>query len=219
LHELGTNSVKYGALSAAKGRVTVNWSVIGDVLNLQWVERGEPTVSAPTKCGFGTALIEQSAKSEGGNAQQLFEPEGITWKISLTLPCTDVDQHRLPPELMTAAPRQQEAVLGESAAPQLSELCLLVVEDESLIALDLVDRLESAGAHVAPPVSTEKQALEVIDDGDFDCALLDANLHGRSVDEIAAALTRRKIPFVFIIGYGRIGLPTSLQQAPVCPSQ
>jgi CheY-like chemotaxis protein len=118
---------------------------------------------------------------------------------------------------MTAAPRQQEAVLDEAAAPQLSGLRLLVVKDESLIALDLVDRLESAGAHVAPPVSTEKQALEVIDDGDFDCALLDANLHGRSVDEIAAALTRRKIPFVFIIGYGRIGLPTSLQQAPVLP--
>jgi two-component sensor histidine kinase len=97
LHELGTNSVKYGAPSAAKGRVTVNWSVIGDVLNLQWVERGGPTVSAPTKRRFGTALIEQSAKSEGGNAQRLFEPEGITWKISLTLPCNDVDQHRLPP--------------------------------------------------------------------------------------------------------------------------
>jgi FixJ family two-component response regulator len=46
---------------------------------------------------------------------------------------------------------------------------------------------------------------------------LDANLHGRSVDEIAAALTRRKIPFVFITGYGRIGLPTSFQQAPVLP--
>jgi two-component sensor histidine kinase len=103
LHELGTNSVKYGALSTAKGWVTVNWSVIGDVLNLQWVERGGPTVSAPTRRGFGTALIEQSAKSEGGNAQQLFEPEGITWKISLTLPYTDVDQLHLPSELITAA--------------------------------------------------------------------------------------------------------------------
>ena len=47
LHELGTNSVKYGALSAAEGWVTVSWSVAGDVLNLQWVERGEPTVLHP----------------------------------------------------------------------------------------------------------------------------------------------------------------------------
>jgi CheY-like chemotaxis protein len=91
----------------------------------------------------------------------------------------------------------------------------LIVEDESLIALDLVARLEMAGADVAPPVSTEKQALKVIQDSHFDCALLDGNLHGRPVDEIAAALTRRKIPFVFITGYGRTALPTSFQQAPV----
>jgi two-component sensor histidine kinase len=68
LHELGTNSVKYGALSAAKGWVNVNWPVAGDVLNLRWVERGGPTVCVPAKRGFGTTLIEQSAKGEGGNA-------------------------------------------------------------------------------------------------------------------------------------------------------
>jgi DNA-binding response OmpR family regulator len=63
-------------------------------------------------------------------------------------------------------------------ATHLSGLRLLIVEDESLIALDLVDRLQMAGADVAPPVSTEQQALKVIEGRDFDCALLDANLHG-----------------------------------------
>jgi signal transduction histidine kinase/CheY-like chemotaxis protein len=214
LHELGTNSVKYGALSVAKGWVTVNWSVAGDVLNLQWVERGGPMVSVPAKRGFGTTLIEQSAKSEGGNAEQLFEPEGITWKISLTLPHADAGQQlvRPPPEFVTPATRRDATA---KPALRLSALRLLIVEDESLIALDLVARLELAGADVAAPVSTEKQALRVIEDGHFDCALLDANLHGRPVHEIAAALTRRKIPFVFITGYGRTGLPTSFQQAPV----
>ena len=101
------------------------------------------------------------------------------------------------------------------SATRLSGLRLLVVEDESLIALDLVDRLETAGAEVAAPVSTEEQALDVIGDGDFDCALLDANLHGEPVDGIAAALVRRTIPFVFITGYGRSGLPVSFQHAPV----
>jgi signal transduction histidine kinase/CheY-like chemotaxis protein len=215
LHELGTNSVKHGALSSAKGWVTVNWSVAGDVLNLQWVERGGPIVSAPAKRGFGTSLIEQSAKSEGGNAELFFEPEGITWKISMVLPQADSRQEfvREQPELITAA-TQQEAAPAEPAS-QLAGLRLLVIEDESLIALDLVDRLETAGADVAPPVSAEKQAIKAIEDGDFDCALLDANLHGRPVDEIAAALTRCKIPFVFITGYGRTGLPASFQQAPV----
>jgi FixJ family two-component response regulator len=45
--------------------------------------------------------------------------------------------------------------------------------------------------------------------------LLDANLHGRSVENIAAALTRHKIPFVFVTGYGRTGLPAAFQHAPV----
>ena len=86
LHELGTNSIKYGALSASKGWVAVNWTVLGDMLNLQWVERGGPPVSAPSRRGFGTTLIEQSAKSEGGKAEPLVEPEGLTWKISMRLP-------------------------------------------------------------------------------------------------------------------------------------
>jgi two-component sensor histidine kinase len=123
LHELGTNSVKYGALSVAKGWVTVNWLVAGVVLNLRWVERGGPTVSVPVKRGFGTTLIEQSAKSEGGNTEQLFEPEGVTWKISLTLPHADTDQQlvRPPPEFVTPA-TQREATA--KPAPRLSALRL-----------------------------------------------------------------------------------------------
>ena len=35
----------------------------------------------PTKRGFGTTLIEQSAKSEGGVAELVFEPEGIAWRF------------------------------------------------------------------------------------------------------------------------------------------
>jgi CheY-like chemotaxis protein len=90
------------------------------------------------------------------------------------------------------------------------------VEDESLIAIDLVDTLEKLGAQEARAVSTESECLGVLEEENaFDCALLDANLHGRSVENIAAALTRRKIPFVFVTGYGREGLPAAFQQAPV----
>lgn len=65
------------------------------------------------------------------------------------------------------------------------------------------------------PLGTEKDALQTIASEPFDGSLLDANLHGRSVDEIAAALTRRNVPFVFITGYGGAGLPTVHQQAAV----
>jgi len=49
----------------------------------------------------------------------------------------------------------------------------------------------------------------------LDGALLDVNLHGRGVDGIAAALTRRGIPFVFVTGNSREALPKSFAKAPI----
>ena len=97
----------------------------------------------------------------------------------------------------------------------LAGLRFLVIEDEPLIALDIAGSLERAGAEVAPPVGTEMEALQAIERNDFDAALLDGNLHGRPVDEIAAALTRRNIPFIFVTGYGRENLPNSFKHAGV----
>ncbi len=90
-----------------------------------------------------------------------------------------------------------------------------MVEDEPLIALDLVSMLEKAGAKVAPPIGTDKAAFLAIENAAFDCALLDANLHGRSVDDIAAALTRRNVPFLFVTGYGREGVRSSFKNATI----
>jgi PAS domain S-box-containing protein len=216
LHELGTNSIKYGALSAPKGWVAINWTVTGNMLNLQWIERGGPLTSAPSRRGFGTILIEQSAKSEGGHAEQVVEPEGLTWKISMELPrpderqSTDIGE----PRLVSPYSAQPQAADAESGAP-FTHWRFLVVEDESLIALDLVDTLENLGAEEARAASSESECLSLLEKDVFDCALLDANLHGRSVENIAAALTRRKIPFVFVTGYGREGLPAGFQYAPV----
>jgi CheY-like chemotaxis protein len=215
LHELGTNSIKYGALSAEKGWVAVSWIVQGDMLNLQWIERGGPIVHAPSRRGFGTTLIERSAHSEGGEAEQLIEPEGMTWKISMQLPPSARRQgFDEKPTLI------KPAALAAKGAPPLESTGALaglrfLVEDETLIAMDLVDTLQRLGADEAKATSTEQGCLELLDANAFDCALLDANLHGRRVDDVAAALTRRKIPFVFITGYGRSGLPAAFQQAPV----
>src|SRR5262249_52969229 len=69
LHELGTNSIKYGALSRESGIVTISWSVDGVLLCLRWQELGGPASTAPTRRGFGTMLIEQSAEGAGGSAR------------------------------------------------------------------------------------------------------------------------------------------------------
>jgi CheY-like chemotaxis protein len=92
----------------------------------------------------------------------------------------------------------------------------LIVEDEPLIALEIMAGLESVGVDVEGPVGSAEDALRAIDDdGSFDGVLLDGNLRGERADEIAAALTRRNIPFAFVTGYGRQALPESFGQSPM----
>jgi CheY-like chemotaxis protein len=216
LHELGTNSAKYGALSAPGGWVTVSWTVTDGVLNLQWVERGGPAVAAPTTRGFGTTLIEQSARSEGGKAQMLCEAAGITWHVSVPLPGPEASvASALEAEWVEASAPQKPATATRSNRPTLSGRRLLVVEDEPLVALDIVSGLQDAGAEIAGPAGTEKDALQIVETTALDAALLDANLHGRPVDQVAAALTRRNVPFVFISGHTREGLPAAFASAPL----
>jgi signal transduction histidine kinase len=203
LHELGTNAIKYGALSTAKGVVTISWSVADEVLRLRWEERGGPPVGAPAKRGFGRTLIEQSAKGEGGSAQMAIEADGVVWTIAL--PLREQQPAEQPAAESVGAAR--EAAAAEKGAPKLAGKRLLVVDDEPLVALDIVSALESAGADVVGPAGTAKEALAIIGKTTLDAALLDANLRGQPVDEIAAALTARNIPFLFVTGYGPGSLP------------
>ena len=93
LHELSTNAVKYGALSAPAGKVEIRWSEDGPAdarrLRLNWRERGGPPVTTPTRRGFGSRLIErQLAREFGGEVRLAFEPSGVTCTIEALLPLT-----------------------------------------------------------------------------------------------------------------------------------
>lgn len=86
IHELATNAAKYGALSNSDGKTSVRWSVEGAAdqkrLLLSWTERDGPAVSAPTRRGFGTELIERSL----GRATRLtFEPAGLHAHFTISL--------------------------------------------------------------------------------------------------------------------------------------
>lgn len=91
LHELSTNSIKYGALSAANGRVELLWQVRsngGEVpeLHLQWSESGGPEVSAPAVRGFGSQVIETLvARSLNGRSVLTYDPAGVRWTLDCPL--------------------------------------------------------------------------------------------------------------------------------------
>ncbi|QOZ75821.1 sensor histidine kinase [Bradyrhizobium sp. CCBAU 53351] len=90
VHEIATNAAKYGALSNETGRVTLDWEVITDApkprLRLIWTEIGGPPVTAPVRRGFGSRLIERSARDQlGGEATVDFLPRGVVCTVVCTL--------------------------------------------------------------------------------------------------------------------------------------
>lgn len=94
---------------------------------------------------------------------------------------------------------------------------VLVVEDEYLVAVLIQDMLESAGCVVTGPIPRLAEALDAVDRDSYDAALLDINLGGERIDPVAAALSRRNVPFVFVTGYGAGGLPGEYAKRPrVC---
>jgi two-component sensor histidine kinase len=90
LHEMATNAAKYGALSNDTGTVALDWEVITEngkpKLRLIWAEAGGPHVVAPVQRGFGSRLIERSARDQlDGDATVDFLPRGVVYTVICSL--------------------------------------------------------------------------------------------------------------------------------------
>jgi PAS domain S-box-containing protein len=107
LFELGTNAVKYGALTAPAGKIAVHWSLVengaGRCVQFVWQEKGGPPVTQPQRKGFGAMVIERFiAVTFGGRVESLFLPEGFCWTLEIPA------EHLLsdpPPMLVPPSPR------------------------------------------------------------------------------------------------------------------
>ena len=85
IHELATNSLKYGALSDDRGRVDIGWShrSDGSGLMLWWREHGGPPVEEPKGNGFGTTLIRDVPRHNLGAVVTLvYHPGGVCWELT-----------------------------------------------------------------------------------------------------------------------------------------
>ena len=99
--------------------------------------------------------------------------------------------------------------------PGLPGLRVFIVEDESLVALNLQVMLEDLQCEVADVASTRAEADSKFASIIFDAAILDVNLRGERSFPIAQRLQERGIPFVFATGYGTSVMPPEFRHVPV----
>jgi DNA-binding LytR/AlgR family response regulator len=106
----------------------------------------------------------------------------------------------------------------DQQGPDLRGRRLLIAEDEYMVAYDLAEFFEDAGAEVIGPVGSVKDALALIveEGARLDGALLDVNLHNEKVFPVAEALSAAGVPFVFATGYDAYAIPEVYASVPQC---
>ena len=199
LHEMMTNSAKYGSLSDNSGslQIDLSYGEYGELL-FHWKERGGPPVKPPTRRGFGSAIIENSIPHElKGTAEIDYRLSGVEARFEIperyVTVCTE---EAVADDVTSEAP-------GNGAKGSVPDRVLLV-EDSIIIALDVEQMLSDAGVSEIVSVASVAQALKAIEQNDFDFAVLDYNLGDETSDPVARELRGRNIPFVLASGYGEM---------------
>jgi CheY-like chemotaxis protein len=98
----------------------------------------------------------------------------------------------------------------------LAGLRVLVVEDEMLVSLLIEDMLIDHHCAIVGPFATVAEAVDAARKEPIDLALLDVNIGGAEVYPVADALTARRIPFLFLSGYGQSAIPHNHPDWRVC---
>jgi light-regulated signal transduction histidine kinase (bacteriophytochrome)/CheY-like chemotaxis protein len=201
IHELVTNSAKYGSLSQ-DGTVSISWRRNGEGdLIFDWREQGGPPVKPPTRKGFGTTIIERSVPYDlGGEARIDYAAEGV--RAHFRIPARHVGEAKGD---RTPAIKYPRPAAGHPVAPPSQILVgetVLLVEDSLIIALDAEDVLGRLGADQVVTASTVPGALEALASDPPTLAMLDINLGDSTSYRVADRLAELGIPFIFASGYG-----------------
>lgn len=207
IHELMTNSAKYGALCDQRGQVTIDWArdAKGDLI-IDWRERDGPPVKPPTRRGFGSTIIEHSIPHDlNGEVSLDYRPEGFQARIR-------IPGRYVTSEGVAVAVTQPKRTDGPVRAPER----MLVLEDNMIIALDLEDMLTRLGVKQVTVTSSVAQALDALAEGLPPFAILDVNLGLETSFPVADALQAAGVPFAFGTGFGdSAAFPDRFRDAPV----
>ena len=208
LHELATNAAKYGALSRAGGALSVRWSVdAGSACDIEWVERGGPVVRAPSRSGFGSVLIDRSIPFDlGGTSQVEYLPEGLRGRFRIPA------KHLAVVEAEDQAASGAPGVLAVGPATTRAMNCVMILEDQLVIAVGLEQILYDAAVEEVLTAGSEHEAMALLATRTPDAAILDINLGRGTSMVVADALLERQVPFVFATGYGdSVDIPSHLR--------
>ena len=211
VHELVTNSAKYGALTDRSGHVSIHLEIQDDgALIIRWREHGGPPVQAPTRRGFGSTVIEHTVPYElSGTVETRFKLAGF--EADIMIPSKYVSRGIEVPDESAEVTTPEES----AERPELTGV-VLVLEDNMVIALDASDILTSHGATAVRLASSVDDALEIVAKEDISLAVLDINLGDQTSLPVARKLDALKIPFVLATGYGDVeGILVEYPDAPV----
>ncbi len=201
VHELVTNSTKYGSLST-NGNVEMTWhrNSARDLV-VTWREHGGPPVEAPARKGFGTTIIERSVPYDlGGSAEARYNESGF--EADFIIPARHVSEAKsfAGKAIKFARPTPNHPV--EPPPKFLGGQTVLLVEDSLIISLDAEDILIRLGAENVVTHATTQGALDYLQSDTPSLAVLDINLGDRTSFPVADRLFDLGVPFIFASGYG-----------------
>lgn len=233
-HELATNAVKHGALSEPGIKLDISWGWESGGLRLVWAETVDRLIKPPQKVNFGLNLIQQALPSEcHGECQLDFRPDGLTAMFWLPGSAIKALNHRIsskddlnqrpgsdyptrdrPNDTLNDA--QSHATLGPGEIQPFRPLEVLILEDKSILAMEMQSMLQTFGftdiltfSRIdALPSKDQLKTIEV--------AILDVDLgRGENSFEFASLLQTLGVPIIFTSGFdGDRNFPASLEAVP-----
>ena len=209
LHELATNAAKYGALSSSSGRIELSWEIQDGNLVVHWREIGGPAIRAALYKGFGTRIVVESIERQlGGKVTYDWAADGLHCILS-------VPSDKIKREGSVRSIPKPSSGRTDGAPRAIGNNRIMVVEDESLVALALTDYLADLGFSIVGPFAKLADAKHALTQGQVDAAILDVNLEGEPIYPLAEILVERETPFVFVTGYGAESIEPRFKHVPI----
>jgi PAS domain S-box-containing protein len=201
LHELATNAGKHGALADGAGLVAIDWgikrtSASVETFEMNWREFCAQSIATPLDRGFGSTVICQMVEMRlDAKVDLQFPSAGLSWQLQCPAEQILERGHLAPIQARTKPVGRKP---GASTRP-----CVLVVEDEAIVALEIASVLIKAGFEIVGPARTVSQALDSINERGCDAAVLDINLGSETSEAVAVRLKGCGTPFLAVSGYSK----------------